>query len=588
MKNAGAHNLDLILILAIGFTVALVFGYITHRLGWSSIVGYLLAGVLVGPYTPGFVANRHLAEQLSEVGVILLMFGVGLHFHLQDLLAVRHVAITGAVVQSAAATALGAVVSHAFGWDWSAGIVFGLALSVASTAVLIRILSENGALQSPTGRIAIGWLVVEDIFTVFVLVLLPAMFGTASETSGLPMAILFATLKLIAFGVFMLKGGGRVVPWLFTKVAVTRSRELFTLSVLAVALGIAAMSSLFFGISMALGAFVAGMVVGQSEFSARAGSDALPMRDAFSVLFFLSVGMLFDPMQAFQAPLLIVKTLLIVTIGKPVAAIAIMSLLGYGSHMSLGVAIALAQIGEFSFLLATLGRQLGVLPEDAMNAIVAAAIVSIMLNPMLYRSLGVIEAFLKRYPALWNRLNRRPENDRVIAPELVPIADPSHRAIVIGHGPIGKTVVRLLRDRGIEPTVIEMNIETVHDLHDDGIRAVYGDANQLEVLEQAGATKAASMILSSSGSAAMTEAIRLAREINPRIHIVARADFLRDIESMRSAGAHEVFAGEGEVALAMTDSILRHLGSTPDQLDEARHWIRSKLSMPPSAAFHIE
>ena len=317
MENAGAHNLDLILILAIGFTVALVFGYITHRLGWSSIVGYLLAGVLVGPYTPGFVANRHLAEQLSEVGVILLMFGVGLHFHLQDLLAVRRVAITGAVVQSATATALGAVVSHAFGWDWSAGIVFGLALSVASTAVLIRILSQNGALQSPTGRIAIGWLVVEDIFTVFVLVLLPAMFGAASDTSGLPMAILFATLKLIAFGVFMLKGGGRVVPWLFTKVAVTRSRELFTLSVLAVALGIAAMSSLFFGISMALGAFVAGMVVGQSEFSARAGSDALPMRDAFSVLFFLSVGMLFDPMQAFQAPLLIVKTLLIVMIGKP-------------------------------------------------------------------------------------------------------------------------------------------------------------------------------------------------------------------------------------------------------------------------------
>ena len=585
MENAGAHNLDLILILAIGFSAALVFGYITHRLGWSSIVGYLLAGVLVGPYTPGFVANRHLAEQLSEVGVILLMFGVGLHFHLQDLLAVRRVAITGAVVQSATATALGAVVSHAFGWNWSAGIVFGLALSVASTAVLIRILSENGALQSPTGRIAIGWLVVEDIFTVFVLVLLPAMFGTASESSGLPMAILFATLKLIAFGVFMLKGGGRVVPWLFTKVAVTRSRELFTLSVLAVALGIAAMSSLFFGISMALGAFVAGMVVGQSEFSARAGSDALPMRDAFSVLFFLSVGMLFDPMQAFQAPLLIVKTLLIVMIGKPVAAIAIMSLLGYGSHMSLGVAIALAQIGEFSFLLATVGRQLGVLPEDAMNAIVAAAIVSIMLNPMLYRSVSATEAFLKRYPALWGRLNRRPENERVIAPELVPTADPSHRAIVVGHGPIGQTVVRLLHDRGIEPTVIEMNIETVHKLNDAGIRAVYGDANQLEVLEQAGVTKAASMILSSSGSAAMTEAIRLAREINPRIHIVARADFLRDIEGMRNAGAHEVFAGEGEVALAMTDSILRHLGSTPDQLDEARDWIRSKLSMRPQQRF---
>jgi CPA2 family monovalent cation:H+ antiporter-2 len=295
--------------------------------------------------------------------------------------------------------------------------------------------------------------------------------------------------------------------------------------------------------------------------------------------------MLFDPMQAFQTPLLIAKTLLIVVIGKPIAAVVIMAVLGYSSHMSLGVAIALAQIGEFSFLLATLGRQLGVLPEEAMNAIVAAAIVSILMNPMLYRSLGSIEAFLKRHPALWKILNRRSEKERILAPEQIHAADPAHRAIVVGYGPIGQTVVRLLHDRGIEPTVVEMNINTVHALHAAGIRAVYGDANQLEVLEQAGVAKAASMILSSSGSAAMTEAIRLAREINPRIHIVARADFLRDIESMQKAGAHEVFAGEGEVALAVTDSILRNLGSTPDQLDEARDWIRSKLSMRPEQRF---
>ncbi|RPI19967.1 MAG: sodium:proton exchanger, partial [Acidobacteriales bacterium] len=306
-------NLNLIVTLAGGLIGALALGYLTHRLGWSPIVGYLIAGVLVGPHTPGFVADRHMAEQLAEVGVILLMFGVGLHFHLKDLLAVRRIAMAGALAQSAVATALGAAAFHAFGWSWAQGVVFGLALSVASTVVLVRVLSDNGELQSPTGRIAIGWLVMEDIFTVFVLVLLPVMFSALAGpgSRGLTMAVVVAAVKLALFIGFTLFAGNRLIPWLLNKVADTHSRELFTLSVLAVALGIAVSSAYFFGVSMALGAFLAGMVVGQSEFSARAGAEALPLRDAFAVMFFLSVGMLFDPRQAFESPGLIAVTLAI-------------------------------------------------------------------------------------------------------------------------------------------------------------------------------------------------------------------------------------------------------------------------------------
>ena len=571
-------NLPLILTLAAGFIGALTFGYVTHRLGWSPIVGYLLAGVLVGPYTPGFVADKHLADQLAEVGVILLMFGVGLHFHLKDLLAVRTVAIAGAICQSTIATLLGAAVATAFGWDWSAGIVFGLALSVASTVVLTRVLVDNDDLQSPTGRIAIGWLVMEDVFTVFVLVLLPVIsVASSDQATSLPLAFASATLKLAAFVAFTLVVGGRVIPWVLNMIADTRSRELFTLSVLAITLGIAVGSTYFFGVSMALGAFLAGMVVGQSEFSARAGAEALPMRDAFAVMFFLSVGMLLDPRQVMAAPLLILATLAIVMIGKPIAAMIIVALLGYSSRIGLGVAIALAQIGEFSFLLAVLGRDLGVLPDAAINPIVAAAIVSIMLNPLLYRSLGSVEAFLVRHPRLWRLLNRGAHGEPSTAvTETHPT--PAYQAVVVGYGPIGQTIARVLRERGIEPTIIEMNIETFRSLRDRGQRAVYGDANQTSVLEQAGVARARTIILSASGSAGAAEAIRAARRINPKIHVVARADYLGQSASLLKVGADEVVSGEGEVVLAMTDSILRQLGATPDQLDEERARIRAELS----------
>ena len=570
------HNIELILTLAAGFSAALMLGYVTQRLGWSPLVGYLLAGILVGPQTPGFVADRHLAEQLAEVGVILLMFGVGLHFHLKDLLAVKNIAMVGAVVQSAVATALGAITAHAFGWGWSPGIVFGLALSVASTVVLVRVLSDHGELQSSTGRIAVGWLVMEDIFTVFVLVLLPVIFGnTAGQAGRLPAALAIAALKLFGFGALMLLIGPRVIPRLLNKVAATHSRELFTLAVLAIALGIAAGSAYFFQMSMALGAFLAGMVVGQSDFSARAAAEALPMRDAFAVMFFLSVGMLFDPHQAIESPLLIAATLGVVMIGKPVTALVITVALGYGSKAGLGVAVALAQIGEFSFLLGALGTQLGALPQEAMNPIVAGAIISITLNPIFYGTIPRMEGFIERRPRLWRLLNARAS--RTIDETGASVPGIAHRAIVVGYGPVGQTVVRLLRNRGIEPTVIEMNIETARRLRGEGIRSIYGDATRHEVLEQAGVASAMSLILSSSGSADAVEAIRTARQRKPDILVIARADFLGETASMRKAGADEVFCGEGEVALAMTDSILRHLGSTPGQRDEMREWIRGHL-----------
>ncbi len=572
------HNLDLLLTLSAGLIAALALGYGTHRLGWSPIVGYLLAGILVGPHTPGFIANPELAGQLAEVGVILLMFGVGLHFHIEDLIAVRRAAITGAIGQSLLATLLGAALAHFFGWSWAACLVFGLALSVASTVVLTRVLADNNQLRSSAGRVAVGWLIVEDLITVLALVLLPAVLG-APPAYGLGATIALAVVKLAAFVAFMYFAGGRIIPRLLNAAAATGSRELFTLSVLAVALGIAVAAAEFFGISVALGAFMAGMVVGRSDFSARAAADALPMRDAFAVMFFLSVGMLFDPRRTLDSIPLLLGTLVIVMVGKPLVAFAIMTLLGYGSRIALGVAVALAQIGEFSFLVAGLARETGVLPEAAMNVLVAAAIASIMLNPLIYRQVGSLENAIQAMPAVWRFLNRT-----TAAPlgEEGGNRSPAHRSVVVGHGPIGRTVARLLRERGIEPTVIEMNIDTYRALRNAGQRAVYGDSNQREVLEQAGIATAGSFILSTSGASGTLEAIRAAREMNPRLLVVSRADYLGQTESLRSAGADEVFSGEGEVAMAITGAILRRLGATPAQLDEERTRIRAELFEKPA------
>jgi CPA2 family monovalent cation:H+ antiporter-2 len=565
------HDLDLILTLAGAFTAALILGYLTQRAGLSPIVGYLLAGTLVGPYTPGFVANAAIAEQLAEVGVILLMFGVGLQFHIEELLAVRRVAIPGAIAQSAVATILGAIIARWFGWSWSAGIVFGMALAVASTVVLIRVLADHRDLHTPTGHIAVGWLVVEDLFTVLALVLLPVLFGQEGSESSIFVAAGLTALKVAALVGFTMVVGTRVIPYVLDHVAVTGSRELFTLTVLTLALGIAVGSAAMFGVSMALGAFLAGLVVGRSEYSVRAASDALPMRDAFAVLFFVAVGMLLSPAYLLEAPTLIVATLAVVMIGKPLVALVIVRMLGYPFKVAIAIAIALAQIGEFSFILSSIGTDLGILSPAATNTLVAVSIISIILNPILYRTLPHVERWAASYPRLWKWLNPPLHSaDGATGARTVRPTDANRRAVIVGYGPTGRTVARLLRDNGIEPVVIELNVETVRQLREDGIEAIYGDATKRDTLEAAGVEQAGTMILTSAGMGSAAEVIRTARELNPRIQVLARAAYLRDLPEMRKAGADRIFTGEGEVALGLIETILHRLGATAEQIDRER------------------
>jgi monovalent cation:H+ antiporter-2, CPA2 family len=579
------HNLDLIYTITGGLAAALVLGYITHRIGLSPIVGYLLAGIVVGPNTPGFVANPEIAEQLAEMGVILLMFGVGLQFHFEELLAVRKVAIPGAVVQSTVATLLGCLLAFAFGWGWSAGIVFGLAISVASTVVLLRVLVDNNDLHTPTGHIAIGWLVVEDLFTVLVLVLLPVIFKADADAGGIGPVLIALAVAVAKIGLlvgFVIFVGGKFLPRLLARVAETRSRELFSLTVLVLALGIAVGAAKLFGVSMALGAFLAGMVVGRSDFSSRAASDVLPMRDAFAVLFFVSVGMLFDPRFLLEAPVLVLATLGIVLVGKPLAALAIVVLLRYPLRVALSVSVALAQIGEFSFILAALGRELGILTQTATSALIGAAIVSISLNPILYRLVDGLEARAKRSPRLWKWLNAR---TRIGAAPLPTTDDTDGRteAVVVGYGPVGRTLARLLKENDIDPTIVELNLETVHRLRAEGWRAVYGDASHLATILEAGTARAVAFLLSSSGMHGTDEAIRLVREVNPKIRIFVRADHLYEVPAIRKAGADVVFTGEGEVALSMTEFLLRQLGATDEQIDRSTERLRTDLFGGPLA-----
>jgi CPA2 family monovalent cation:H+ antiporter-2 len=591
-------HLDLILTLTGGLAAALLMGYITHRIGLSPIVGYLVAGILVGKNTPGFQADPALAQQMAEIGVILLMFGVGLHFHFKELLAVRRVAVPGAVGQSLIATGLGVVLAMALGWNmttgwnpdsgWtlSSGLVFGMAISVASTVVLLRVLTDNNDLHTPTGHIAVGWLVVEDLFTVVALVLLPALFGqNVTGPAEIGMALVWTMIKIGLLVVFVMFVGGRVIPWILGQIARTRSRELFTLTVLVVALGIAVGAAKMFNVSMELGAFLAGMVVGQSEFSSRAASEALPMRDAFAVLFFVSVGMLFDPSQLLAAPGLIAATLGIVMVGKPLAALVIVKALGYPLRVGLAVAVALAQIGEFSFILASLGLSLNVLNNSQNNALITAAIISISVNPILYRLTDLLENQAKKTPWLWKLLNGSRPAESMAPKHDERQEDPAQhgQAVVVGYGPVGRTLVRLLQENGIEPTIIEMNLQTVRQLREEGIRAVYGDSAHRETQIEAGMSRANVLILSASGLHNSQEVIRVARELNPNVRVFARTAYLREIPSLTRAGADVVFTGEGEVAMTMTEFILRQLGASAEQIDRERDRIRAELFGSPAA-----
>jgi CPA2 family monovalent cation:H+ antiporter-2 len=571
------HDFDLILTLAGAFTAALLLGYLTQRVGLPPIVGYLIAGTLVGPHTPGFVANTDIAEQLAEVGVILLMFGVGLQFHIEELLAVRRVAIPGAIVQSALATVLGAAIARGFGWSWSAGIVFGMALAVASTVVLIRVLADHRDLHTPTGHIAIGWLVVEDLFTVLALVLLPALFSESSSESNVIFALAITAVKIAALIALTVVVGTRLIPYVLDRVAATGSRELFTLAVLTLALGIAVGSTIVFGVSMALGAFLGGLVVGRSDYSLRAASEALPMRDAFAVLFFVAVGMLLAPAAVLESYGLVAATLGVVLLGKPLVALLLVRLMGYPFKVALAIAVALAQIGEFSFILSRLGVELGILSVQATNTLVAVAIVSIVLNPLLYRAVPRVERWAAAQPRLWKLLNPPKVDERVQRQAVRWHTNPAQRAVVVGFGPTGRTVTRLLRDNGIESTVIELNMETVRNLREDGVEAIYGDATKRDTLEAAGVAGAGTLILTSAGMGNAAEVIRMARELNPTIRVLARAAYLRDLPQMHKAGADRVFTGEGEVALGLIETILQRLGATAEQIDRERERAHREL-----------
>jgi CPA2 family monovalent cation:H+ antiporter-2 len=528
------HELTVLMTFAAGLAAALVLGFVAKRLHVSPIVGYLMAGIAVGPFTAGYVADQHVADQFAEIGVILLLFGVGLKFHLSELLAVWRIAIPGALFQSAISTLALAGLLRALGWDWTSGIVLGISISVASTVVMALVLAERHDLHAPIGHIAIGWTVVEDLLTVTALLLLPMFVGPAAVGgANIAPAMGQAALKIAALVVLVVVLGKWVIPRALEQIARVRSRELFTLSVLVIALGIAIGAAKLFGVSMALGAFLAGLAVGRSEFAARAANDALPMRDAFAVLFFVSVGMLCNPSAFVRAPLLVAVVLGVVVIGKPLAAIIVVRGLGRPMSTALAVGAALSQVGEFSFILGSAARSLGVLSDDGWNALVGASIISIALNPVIYR---------------FARRNFGGSAQPGAATEPV---DP-RRCVVIGYGPVGQTVRRILLEYDALVTVIELNLDTVRQLRADGVQVVYGDVLRPGTLEEAGIATAGSLILSVEVEDA-AELIRQARAVNPALRVLARCAHLRDVPALRRAGATVVAAAEAEVALALAE-----------------------------------
>lgn len=579
------HGDSLILTLATGFSLALVFGYLTQRLKLSPIIGYLLAGVVVSPFTPGPVADAGLANQLAEVGVILLMFGVGLHFHLKELWDVRAVALPGALVQSGLATALGAALAHAFGWPWSQGLILGLAISVASTVVLVRVLSDHELVDTAKGHIAIGWTIVEDILTVLVLVLLPALALAGGSGGGFGPTVLalgLALLKIAILGALVLFVGGKLIPWVLAKVARTRSRELFTLSVLSIALAIAVLASVVFGASLALGAFLAGMAVGQSKMSEQAAADALPLKDAFAVIFFVSVGMLFDPSLVLQNWPLFLAVMAIILLAKPLGALFIVLVLGRPVETALTIAAALAQIGEFSFILASEARVLGLLPPEGASVIVAAALVSIGLNPLLFKETLKLESALRKRKRLWKRLNRAAEargQALNLGAEVGLGKTEKVRAIVVGYGPVGMTAARLLRGFDIEPVIVDLNIDTVARVQAQGDLALYGDAGKPDILRAAGAERARYLVVTLPGILARIPVIVAARSLNPDIRIFSRAHYLAERETLEEFGVTEVCYEEAEAALGLARLILAEEGKDGEEAEASIEELRKGLAI---------
>jgi CPA2 family monovalent cation:H+ antiporter-2 len=552
------HQTELIATIAAGLGLAFLLGLIAVRLHLPPIVGYLLAGVAVGPHSPGFVADISLAQQLAEIGVILLMFGVGIHFSFDDLLSVRRIALPGAAVQIAVATLLGAGMAHLWGRPWGDGIVFGLCLSVASTVVLLRALEDRGLLDSSDGRIAVGWLVVEDLFTVLVLVLLPALSvalggkpaagGTPEGDAGLAVTFAITLGKVAGFVILMVVVGRRAVPWLLERVARLGSRELFTLSVLAVAVGIAMGAASLFDVSFALGAFFAGVVVNGSDLSHEAAADALPLQDAFSVLFFVAVGMLFDPAILLDHPLEVLTVLLIIMVGKSIGALGIVLLLGYPLHTALVISASLAQIGEFSFILAALGLSLGLLPPEGQSLIVAGALLSISLNPLAFEVAARLSRWAAVRPQLLAALERGTPDQPVVAR-----GDESLRehAILVGHGRVGGTIGEALARSGVPYVVVEQSRELFESLRDRGMPVIYGNASRRLVLELAHPERARMIIVTAPDPYQARAILEQARRLNPSIVSVVRTHSEEERTYLERAGADLAVVGERELARTM-------------------------------------
>lgn len=558
------HSVPLISTIAVGMGLALVMGFFAVRLKLPAIVGYLMAGIIIGPFTPGFIADAQIAQQLADIGVILLMFGVGLHFSLDDLLEVRKIALPGALVQIAVATTLGACVALAWGWGYSSALVFGLSLSVASTVVLIRALEEREVVETVNGQIAVGWLIVEDLFMVVVLVLLPALsHGLSSTKNGdnIWVTLVFTLIQISTFVAFMLFIGRRFFPRLLWHIARTGLRELFTLCVVAVALGIAYAAAQLFGVSFALGAFFAGMVIRESRYSQRAAEESLPLRDAFAVLFFVAVGMLFDPNVLIKQPLQVLSVVSIIVLGKSLAAFVLVLAFRYPLSSACVISASLAQIGEFSFILAELGVRLNLLPIEGRSFILAGALISIAINPLLFKLINPIQYWSQKIKFLRWLFN--PTNDTLAE---LPVATNEKylagQVVLVGYGRVGKKIAKILESNDIPYVIVEENRELIGRLRSKGIPAVYGDSTSASTLIQAHIARASMLIVAVSAAFHVRPIIQCARALNPNIEILIRTHDEDEAKLLADEGPGKVFFAEEEIARSICSYALSRFGKT--------------------------
>lgn len=556
------HDLTLITTIAAAFALSLVFGLIAEKLKLPALIGYLFAGILIGPATPGFVADVEIASQLSEIGVMLLMFGVGLHFSVQDLMSVKRIALPGALAQMTLATLLGMLVAHSWGWSMGQGLVFGLSLSCASTVVLLKALESRRILESMNGKIAVGWLVVEDMVTVLVLVLMPALAGAlggqgeAANATAIWETIGMTLLEVAGFIAIMLVVGKRVLPWLLWYVAGTGSRELFTLTVIAVAIGVAFFASSLFNVSFALGAFFAGMIMRESEYSHRAAEDSLPFRDAFAVLFFVAVGMLFDPAVLIKHPMQVLSVVGIIILGKSLAAVAIVLALRYPLNTALTVAASLGQIGEFSFILAGLGVSLDLLSQDGMSLVLAGALISIALNPLVFASIKPLSNWVVNKSDVARRLSLRmdPYGELPMTTERKFLEG---QVVLVGYGRVGKRIAQSLESSAIPFVVAEQNRELVEKLRKQGQPAVSGNAADPMVLIQAHIANAAMLIIATPDSMNIRKMVEIAKQLKPDIEVVIRTHHEDEYQRLQKDLGEAVFFGEEELAKGMSAHVLR-------------------------------